>query len=70
MLSVKTFNLITYTSLLIIFLLLVGILVGIIPQRYHIHALIVAIALFIVRIVLRFWMAIQLKKRAKGDEYR
>ncbi|CUT05497.1 hypothetical protein [Candidatus Chrysopegis kryptomonas] len=62
--SQKTFNWITYTSLAILILLLLGMLTRTIPPQYYMHTLVVAIALFVLRIFLR----IQMYRQARSEE--
>lgn len=66
--STKAFNWITYISLAILVLLLLGMLTKIIPPEYSIHALVVAFAIFFLRLILRTIMIKQSisEKRDEG----
>jgi len=65
--STKTFNLITYISLAILVILLIGMLTRVIPPEYYLHSLTVAIALFILRIFLRIQMYLQSKSSKRNE---
>ncbi|CUS92467.1 hypothetical protein JGI6_01631, partial [Candidatus Kryptonium thompsonii] len=66
-LSTKTFNLITYVSLAILVLLLLGMLTKVIPPQYYMHTLLVAIVIFILRIILRIQMFQQSKSKTENE---
>ena len=68
MISRRAFNWITYISLVVIFLLLIGMLTRVIPREYYIYALTVAILLFALRIVLRVQFFIQERRGRYGKE--
>lgn len=68
MISRRAFNWITYISLVVIFLLLIGMLTRVIPREYYIYALTVAILLFALRIVLRVQFLIQERRGRYGKE--
>jgi len=65
--SSKTFNLITYISLAILILLLIGMLTKTIPPEYYIHALVVAFAIFFLRLILRILMIKQSKSETQDE---
>jgi hypothetical protein len=65
--STKTFNLIAYISLAILVILLIGMLTRVIPPEYYLHALTVAIALFLLRIFLRIQMYLQSKSSKRNE---
>ncbi|CUS77499.1 hypothetical protein JGI7_00118 [Candidatus Kryptonium thompsonii] len=67
-LSTKTFNLITYVSLAILVLLLLGMLTKVIPPQYYMHTLLVAIVIFILRIILRIQMFQQSKSKTENEK--